>query len=204
MTLSLTFVSITIGLIFAMLLALMRMSKKKILDSLAWLYIWVIRGTPLFLQILIVYFAVPIMYKDATGGIIIRMPVFTSGVIALSMNTAAYSAEIFRAAIESIDRGQHEAAQALGMNKTQAMLKVIIPQTFKRLVPPLCNEFTVILKDSSLVSAIGAFELVKTAKQFAASGAWKFYFIAGGVYLLLTTLATVIFDKLEKYAGRYE
>ncbi len=203
-TLQLTFISIIIGFILAFFVAIMRMSKNKILKGISWLYVWVIRGTPMFLQILIAYFAVPIMYRNATGQVLAGWTAFPAGVAALSLNTAAYTSEVIRSGIESIDKGQWEAAQALGMTKAQAMMKVIAPQTLKRLIPPFANELTTIMKDTSLVSIIGITELVKVSKGFAASGAIRFYFICGAIFLFMTTFTTVIFDKIEKIAGKYE
>jgi polar amino acid transport system permease protein len=122
----------------------------------------------------------------------------------LTLNTGAYLAEIFRAGIESIDKGQMEAAKALGLSYTQAMLKVIIPQTIKRLIPPYSNEFTMILKDSSLVSVIGLAELYRKASIMSFGSAdWKYLFYAAGVYLFLTTISTFIFSKLEKIYSIY-
>jgi polar amino acid transport system permease protein len=106
--------------------------------------------------------------------------------------------------ILSIDKGQMEAAKALGMTYSQAMLKIIIPQTYRRVIPPFANEFIMILKDTSLVIVIGLAELTRVSKMFASTGEWKFYFIAGGIYLFLTTFFTLIFDKMEKTAAKYE
>ncbi len=203
-TLQLTFLSIIIGFILAFFVAVMRMSKNRILKGISWLYVWVIRGTPMFLQILIAYFAVPIIYRNATGQVLANWSAFGAGVGALSLNTAAYTSEVIRSGIESIDKGQWEAAQALGMTKAQAMIKVIAPQTLKRLIPPFSNELTTIMKDTSLISSIGITELVKTSKGFAASGAIRFYFICGAIFLFMTTFTTVLFDKIEKIAGKYE
>ena len=202
-TLELTLVSIAIGIVLAFIIAFLRMSKNKALKGLGWAYIWIFRGTPLLLQIMVIYFAIPIMFREAFGNTLL-MPMFTAAVLAFTLNTAAYIAEIIRAGIESIDIGQMEAAKALGMSYSQAMIKVIIPQTFIRLLPPFSNEFIMILKDTSLISVIGMAELMKVSRQFAANGDWGFYFYAGAIYLFLTTIFSVGFDKLEKFAGRYE
>ena len=203
MTVALTVLSILFGIIFALLLAFMRMGKKKLTKGISWTYVWIVRGTPLYLQIIIVHFMIPIIYKSITGNTI-RFNMFVSGVVSLTLNTSAYVSEIIRAAIESIDKGQMEAAQALGMSRGTAMFKVIIPQSIKRIIPPFANEFTMILKDSSLVATIGFTELSKVARSYAASGNYWFLFYAAGIYLILTTLSSVLFDKIEKYAGRYE
>ena len=202
-TLALTLLSMLIGTVFAMVLALGRISKNKIVNKLTWIYVWIFRGTPLLLQILIVFLAVPMMaveFFDMT----IRYSPFVAAIIALTLNTAAYLAEIFRAGILSIDKGQMEACKALGLNNRQAMLRVIIPQTISRVIPPYSNEFIMILKDSSLVSAIGMSELYKVTKEMSsASGDWRVLFIAAAVYLFLTTISTFLFSRIEKFYSAY-
>lgn len=203
MTLELTLISMFIGTLLGLLLALGRMSKIKILNKSIWVYIWFFRGTPLLLQIMMVYFGIPLIMIDIFGSPL-YIPAFIAGCIALILNTGAYLAEIFRAGIESIDKGQMEAAKALGMSYKQAMIKVIIPQTIKRLIPPYSNEFTMILKDSSLVSVIGLTELYRQAYQLAnGTGDWIYLFYAAGVYLFLTTISTLIFGRLEKKYSVY-
>jgi polar amino acid transport system permease protein len=201
-TMALTIASIAIGVSFALVLAFMRMSKNGALRGVAWAYIWIFRGTPLLLQIFAVNMMFPILIRSIFG-VTLKMDLFASGVAALALNTAAYCAEIIRSGIESIDKGQLEASQALGMGRGLAMRKVIIPQTFKRIIPPFSNEFTMILKDSSLVSAIGYTEMLRVARNFANSGAYEYFLLAAGIYLALTTISSVIFDRLEAYCGRY-
>lgn len=201
-TLQLTFVSIVIGIALALLITFGSLSKNKIAKGLSWIYVWVFRGTPLLLQIMIVYFAIPLMIIEITGKPFNFAP-FIAAVIALTLNTAAYNSEIMRAGIQSIDKGQMEAAKALGMNYMQSMFKVIIPQTVSRIIPPFSNEFIMILKDTSLVSTIGMFDLMRVSRQFASSGDWRYYFVAGIVYLLLTSVSIVIFQYLEKKASVY-
>lgn len=202
-TLELTFVSILGGTIIGLLLSFGRMSKNKIVNKIAWAYVWVMRGTPLLLQIMIVYFGIALIGLDLTGTPW-TMPPFVAACLALTLNSGAYLSEIFRAGIESIDKGQMEASKALGMSHWQAMIKVIIPQTVKRLIPPYSNEFTMLLKESSLVSAIGITELYRSAYQMAnGTGDWKFLFYAAGVYLFLTTISAYIFNRLEKKYSVY-
>jgi polar amino acid transport system permease protein len=203
LTLELTLLSMFAGTILGLILSFGKMSKVKIVNKITWVYIWFFRGTPLLLQIMIVYFGIALIGLDLTGSPW-TMPPFVAGCLALTLNTGAYLAEIFRAGIESIDKGQMEASKALGMSHSQAMRKVIIPQTIKRLIPPYSNEFTMILKDSSLVSAIGITELYRSAYQMAnGSGDWKFLFYAAGVYLFLTSISTYIFGRLEKKYSVY-
>lgn len=201
-TIELTLISIVLGMILALVIAFMSIGRNKILKGIAWVYTWVFRGTPLLLQIMVVYFAIPLMVKQMVGSPLNFEP-FTAAIIALTLNTAAYTSEIFRAGIQSIDKGQMEAAKALGMTYSQAMFKVIIPQTVSRVIPPFANEFIMILKDTSLVSTIGMADLMRVSKQFAASGDWSYYFVAGGIYLVLTSVCIVLFQRLEKKTSRY-
>ncbi|MEX1377987.1 MAG: amino acid ABC transporter permease [Eubacteriales bacterium] len=202
-TLELTLLSMVLGTMLGLLISLGRIARSKIVKGITWVYVWVFRGTPLLLQIIIVYIAVPLIYRDITGDIL-RLPAFMSAIIALTLNTAAYLAEIFRAGIQSIDKGQMEASKALGMSYSQAMFKVIIPQSISRIIPPYSNEFIMILKDTSLVSAIGISELYREASRMASGAAdWRFLFIAAGVYLFLTTISTYLFQKLEDRTTRY-
>ncbi len=201
-TLQLTFVSMILGVIVALFFAFMSMSKNKVLKGIAWVYTWIFRGTPLLLQIMIAYFAIPLVAVELTGSPINLTP-FVSAVIAFTLNTGAYTSEIIRAGIQSIDKGQMEAAKALGMTYWQGMFKVIIPQTIARIIPPFSNEFIMILKDTSLVSTIGMWDLMRVSKQFASSGDWTFYFYAGGIYLVLTSISILIFQYIEKKSSMY-
>jgi polar amino acid transport system permease protein len=195
-TIELTVIAIIFGMILGLFFALGRISRNKIFNVISWIYIWIFRGTPLLLQILVIYMGLP------TIGI--ELSQFPSAIIALSLNSAAYLAEIIRSAIQSIDKGQMEAAKALGMSYYQAMFKVIIPQSYRRMIPPVGNEAIMLLKDSSLVSSIGMTELLRTAKVMAAGGDVKFYGIAAVIYLALTTIFTLVFQKLEKKYSLYE
>ena len=199
LTLELTVVSVVFGMIFGLFLALGRLSKNAVVDKICWTYIWLFRGTPLLLQIFFIYYAMPMIYKPFT---LAQMP---AAFIALSLNSAAYLAEIIRAAIQSIDKGQMEAAKALGMSYGQAMKRIIVPQSYRRLIPPVGNEFIALLKDSALVSVIGMTELMRTTSvQANSTGDASFYIPAAIIYLALTTLFTYVFDKLEKKYSIYE
>lgn len=203
-TLEIAVVAIIFGAIFGIIVALGRISKNKIANGLSWFYIWFFRGTPLLLQLFMIFYAVPIIYLNATGKTFQIDPMICA-FITFSLNSTAYLAEIIRSAIESIDHGQMEAAKALGMNYHQAMMKIIIPQTFKRLVAPIGNELIMLLKDTSLVSTIALFDLLRTVKTMAsATGNWIYYVYAAVVYLFLTTILQVLFDKLEMKFGIYE
>jgi polar amino acid transport system permease protein len=198
-TFQLTLVSVFFGLILGLFLALGRLSKNWLIDRFCWLYIWLFRGTPLLMQIFFVYYALPMIYKPFT---LDQMP---SAYVALALNSAAYLAEIIRAAIQSIDKGQMEAAKALGMSYAQAMRKIIVPQSYRRLIPPVGNEFIMLLKDSALVSAIGMGELMRATVQISnATGNAMIYIPSAVLYLAMTTVFTYIFEKLEKKYSVYE
>lgn len=192
MTAKLAFLSLFLGLPIGLFLSLARVQSSRLLSVPAAFYVEVIRGTPLLVQILFIYFVLPLFG--------IHLPAFTSGVIALTINSAAYISEIFRAGILSIDAGQMEAARALGMSYAQAMRRIILPQTFRRVVPPLTNEGIALLKDSSLVSVIGLTELARTGQELASRYAapltiWP---IVALCYLLLTFPLTRVAEYLER------
>lgn len=192
LTARLAFLSLALGLPIGLLLALARVQSLRLLAAPAAVYVEVMRGTPLLVQILFIYFVLPIFG--------IHLPAFTSGVIALTLNCAAYISEIFRAGIISIDVGQMEAARSLGMSYAQAMKRIILPQTFRRVVPPLTNEGIALLKDSSLVSVIGLTELARTGQELASRYAapltiWP---VVAIFYLLLTFPLTRVAEYLER------
>lgn len=199
LTIELTILSVFFGLILGLFLALGRLAKNKAVDRLCWIYIWLFRGTPLLMQIFFIYYALPLINNKLT------MPQFPAALIALSLNSAAYLAEIIRAAIQSIDKGQMEAAKALGMGYGQAMRRVIIPQSYRRLIPPVGNEFIMLLKDSSLVSIIGMTELMRITSQISnKTGNAAIYIPAAVLYLIMTSIFTYVFEKLEKKYSIYE
>ena len=192
MTAVLAAIGLLLGLPIGLTLALARVQTARILSLPAAVYVEVVRGTPLLVQILFIYFVLP-----AFG---VNLPAFTSGIIALTLNSAAYLAEIFRAGIESIEAGQMEAARSLGMTYAQAMRRVILPQTFRRVLPPLTNEGIALLKDSSLVSVIGLTELARTGQELASRYAapltiWPMVAL---LYLLLTFPLTRVAQQLER------
>lgn len=150
-TVIITAMSVFFGTVIGLFLGLGRLSKKKFFSIPSSIYVDSIRGTPLLVQILIIYFGIPNLYNMITGDRF-TMNVFVAAVLACSINSGAYVAEIFRAGIQSIDKGQMEAARSLGMTHRQAMRYIILPQAFRRIIPPLGNEFIVLLKDTSLLS----------------------------------------------------
>ncbi|GFO54872.1 amino acid ABC transporter permease [Geomonas sp. Red276] len=180
-----------------LLIALGRISTFRPVSALCWFIIWFFRGTPLLLQLFFIYYGLP-----SLG---ITLPPATAAIIGLGLNYSAYLGEIIRGGIQSIDHGQMEAAKAIGMTYRQAMRRVIIPQTYKRLMPPIGNEFIALIKDTALVSTIAMVELMRSADQL-----FNTYFnvtalvLAALVYLAFTTLFTFIFEKIEYRAGIYE
>ena len=175
---------------FGLLLALMRMARFRLFRGLATAYVNIVRGTPLFLQIYIAFFGLPL------AGI--KIPEFLLGVIVLSMNSSAYLCEIFRAGIQSISKGQFEAARSLGMNGAQTMLFVIIPQTVRRVIPTMTSEFILLYKDTSMLAAVGFMEVVMYAKTIVAStGSITPYIVAACFYLVITLPLAKLVGKLE-------
>jgi glutamine transport system permease protein len=196
-TLELTFLSVILGTVLGLILGLGRLSKNPILRWPSLLYITFFRGTPLFVQILLIHFALlPTLFGHG-------MDPFISGVVALTLNSGAYIAEIFRAGIQSIDRGQMEAARSIGMTYAQAMWNVIIPQAFRRMLPPLGNEAIALSKDSSLLAAISGGELAYQAKTMfgATTLTWESFLTAALIYLCITLILAQIVSLLEKKYG---
>ena len=192
-TLKLTVMSGMIGFILGMMIALMRISRFAPLRWLALSYITLFRGTPLLLQILFIYFAVPTLVN-------ITLDSFPAGILALSLNAAAYLAEIFRAGILSIPKGQTEAAMALGLSYDQTMFKIIIPQTYRRIIPPVVNEFSALTKDTSLVSVISLAELLYVTQRIGAKylRPWEVYIWAALGYLIIVLLLSYVAARLER------
>ena len=156
-TVRLTLITMATSLMFGLIVALFRVSKNKFPRVISKVYVDVFRGTPLLVQIIIIFYALPDL------GIMFDR--FSAGIVALTLNNGAYVAEIFRAGIESLPKGQMEAARSLGLTLIQAMIKVIIPQAFKSVLPALTNSIVALLKDTSLVSVIGVEELLKQGRQ---------------------------------------
>ncbi len=191
--------ALVIGLVLGTVLAAMRLSKNKILNTISYLYIQIIRGTPMLLQILAVFFAYPVIYTTITGGRITMNPVIV-GIVAIGFNSGAYSAELIRSGIEGIDKGQWEAARSIGLNYKETMRYIILPQAFRRLIPPFVSEFVMLIKDSSLIFAIGGLELLGRSKVISAN---TYSYIlplifASFIYLVLTSVVAYFANKLER------
>ncbi|MAC45403.1 amino acid ABC transporter permease [Oceanospirillum beijerinckii] len=190
-TIEISLYSLVIALVLGLLVGLMRISANPALRNLAILYIEVIRGTPLLVQIFIMYFFF---------GTVLDLERFTAGVIALSVFTAAYVAEIVRSGIQSIPVGQMEAARSLGMSYPKAMIYIILPQAFKRTLPPLAGQFINLIKDSSLVSVISITDLTKAGREVVSGSFAPFevWFTVALLYLVLTSALSWAIQRLEK------
>lgn len=197
-TLKLTFISGILGLILGMFLALLRISQFRILNWLSILYITLFRGTPLLLQILFIYFALPTILEAYQ--ISMMLDSFSAGILALTLNCAAYLAEIFRAGILSIHKGQNEAARALGLSRHQTMYKIIIPQTYRRIIPPIVNELSALTKETSLVSVISLAELLYMTQRLGSKylRVWEVYVWAALGYLIIVMVLSFIASRIEK------
>ena len=185
--------SLPLGLVFT----LGSISRVPPLRWLARGYIWVFRGTPLMLQLFFIYYGLPFI-----GLTFDRFP---AAVLTFVLNYAAYFAEIYRAGIQSFDRGQHEAAKTLGFTPWQTMRFIIIPQTISRVIPPVCNETITLVKDTALVTAIGVGELLKAAQGAVIRDVnVTAYALAALIYLLFTFVLTVVYERLEKRFSRHQ
>ena len=187
------------GSVLGLLAAMARMGKNKIARAIANVYVEVIRGTPMMLQILLLYLGGPVITRTLFHYVFTPNPILV-GTIAIAINSGAYSTELFRSAIQSVDKGQWEAAQTIGLSHRQTLQEIILPQAFKRILPPYINEFIVLIKDSSLLSTIGAAELLQRADVLGA----KFYnyllplLFATVAYLVMTLTISYFARRLER------
>ncbi len=212
LTITLTTLTVLFGVLLGTLLALGKISKKKILSKLSGAYIFFFRGTPLLIQIFVVYFTVPGIFGFAWRDLFnvndaeaVYKGAFIAALIAFALNSGAYCAEIVRSAIQSIDKGQFEAAKALGMSYGQTMTRIIIPQSIRRMIPNVSNEFIMVLKDASLVFAISLMDITTVSKNIMTSeGSYLVFIPALVIYLVITAFFGFIFDKIEKKFSVYE
>ena len=168
------------------------MSKFTPLRALVKGFVWIIRGTPLMLQLIIIFYGPGLMFG------LPAMPRFTATIIAFSINYACYFSEIYRGGIESISNGQYEAGQVLGMTKQQIFFKIILLQVIKRILAPISNEVITLVKDTSLARIIGIYEIIWAGESFIKKGLIWPLFYTGAFYLIFSGLLTILFNKLEK------
>ncbi|MCY6960590.1 amino acid ABC transporter permease [Clostridium brassicae] len=197
MTIELTVISVILGSVIGIFISLLKLSHFKVISKIASFYTWLLRGTPMLLQLFAFYYGLPFVG--------VELDPMQAAIIGLSLNSGAYMAEIIRGGIISIDKGQFEACKALGFTYMQTMKRVILPQTFKNIIPAVGNEFITMLKDTSLVSVIAMTELMRTAQlQLSATARpVEALFITGVLYLLMTTIFTTIFGGFEKKLSVY-
>lgn len=196
-TIPLSILSFALALIFALLLALAGLSPKAWLRLPARFYIWIVRGTPILVQLFIIFYGLP------SFGIV--LPAFPTVVIALTISEAAYSSEIMRSAIKSLPQGQWKAGYALGMTPYQVLRRVVLPQAARISVPPLGSQFISLFKTSSLAALVTIPDLFGVAKQIAATTfePMLLYIIAAGYYLAICSVLTLVQHRLERKFGKY-
>jgi len=195
-TLEIFFVTLILSLPIGMLAALGRLSSLKIISRIVEFYIWIMRGTPLMLQLLFVYFALPMIG--------IRLPDIAAALLAFTLNYAAYFAEIFRAGIQAVPKGQYEAAKTLGMSYPQTMRRIILPQVIRIVLPPVSNETINLVKDTSLVYILAMNDLLRVARTIVQREFDMTPFLFAAIfYLAMTFVLTWGFKKLEEHYGKY-
>ena len=197
-TLTIFFATLIFSIPLGMVIALLRMSKRRVISMPVSLYILVMRGTPLMLQLFAIYFALPMFFG-------LNLDRMTATILAFALNYAAYFAEIFRGGMMSIPVGQHEACQVLGMTKVQAFWHVVLPQVVKRVLLPVSNEVITLVKDTSLANIIAVSELFRAAKNEASrTASVEPLFVAGLFYLAMNGIVTLVFSYLTKKMDYYK
>jgi polar amino acid transport system permease protein len=191
-TLTLFFITLALAVPLGLVLALARISKWPLLSNLVNGYIWLMRGTPLMLQMLFIYFALP--FVPVVG---VRLPDFPAAVVAFALNYAAYFAEIFRAGIQSVDRGQYEGSKVLGMTYLQTLRRIVLP--------PMSNETITLVKDTSLIYVLALNDILRTARGIVQRDFTTTPFlVAAAFYLLMTLVLTWFFQHMEKRYAKYD
>ena len=197
-TLTIFFLTLVFSIPLGMILALLRMNKRRIINMPVALYILIMRGTPLMLQIFAIYFAIPMLLHQ-------NLDRMSATILAFSLNYAAYFAEIFRGGMMSIPVGQHEACQVLGFTKMQAFFHVVLPQVCKRVLLPVSNEVITLVKDTSLANIIAVSELFRAAKNEASrTASVEPLFVAGLFYLAMNGVVTLVFSYLTRRMDYYK
>ncbi len=215
LTLVLTVVSMLVSTVLGVLLAVMRLSRNPVMNAFAWLYIWVFRGTPLLIQV-VFWGYLGLLYSQISLGVPFTdftvfsvdtntlVPAFTAGLLAMTLNQAAYSAEIIRGGMLSVDSGQHEAASSLGMSPAYTLFRVVLPQAMRVIIPPMGNETISMLKNTSLLSVIAVLELYTVATQISSQNLRQveLLVVVSCWYLFLTSVLSVPQYYLERHYGR--
>ena len=195
-TLEISFFALLLGMIFGVTGALCRLSKNRLLNSIAFFYVWIIRGTPVMVQLFILYFGLPQLG--------VKMSSMSAGVLGLAINTGAYITEIIRAGIQVVDRGQFEAALSLGMKYRQVMVRIVGPQAIKFCIPPLVSQFIMTLKNSSIASLVTITELLRTGEQliYTTFRSFEVYTVVAVLYLIMNSFFMIIASQMEKRMER--
>ena len=198
-TLSLFFIVIILSVPGGLLLALLRLSTNRVVTTIVAAYVYVMRGTPLMLQILLIYYGLPFMIDG------FELTDMTAAVLSFVLNYIAYLCEIFRSGIQSIPKGQYEGAKVLGFTYVQTMYKIILPQVIKRVLPPLANETITLLKDTSLVYVLAMNDILRITRSIVQRDFDITAFIVAGVfYLAMTFMLTKLYQYLERRMAIYE
>ncbi|CAB3632937.1 MAG: amino acid ABC transporter permease [Achromobacter pulmonis] len=199
-TLTLFFITLALAVPLGLVLALLRISKWGFVSQLVNGYIWLMRGTPLMLQMLFIYFALP--FVPVVG---VRLPDFPAAVVAFALNYAAYFAEIFRAGIQAVDRGQYEGSKVLGMTYLQTLRRIVLPQMVQRVLPPMSNETITLVKDTSLIYVLALNDILRTARGIVQRDFTTTPFlVAAAFYLIMTLVLTWFFQRMEKRYAKYD
>lgn len=200
-TLEIFGVTLLLAIPLGFLVSLLRISRVKAVQWITAAYIWILRGTPLMLQLFFVYYGLPYI---SVFGMKLAFDPLPATLIAFVLNYSAYFAEIFRSGIESIDKGQYEGAKALGLSSWQTMRTIIVPQMVRVVLPPVSNETITLVKDTALASTLALVEMMRAAQLKVSATASAVPFLGAAVfYLLLTLVLTIIFSRLEKAVCKY-
>lgn len=193
LTIKIAFFAIILAIALGLVFGLMNISKFKILKAISTIYIYIVRGTPLMIQAMFVYFGL----GQALG---VRFDPVLAGIVILGGNAGAYLSEIFRSGIEAVDKGQMEAARSLGLSQSMAMKKVILPQAIKIMIPSLMNQFIIAIKDTSILSVISIRELMQSGQIIVGTTyrAFEIYSVVAIMYLILITILTLISKEVER------
>jgi len=192
MTIEFAVLSLILGTVFGIIAGLMRISKNPVLSRIAFLYVWIIRGTPLLVQLYLLYFGLP--------QIGLKLEPWTAGVLGMGFNTGAYISEVVRSGILAIDKGQMEAGLSLGMTPWLVMRRIIAPQAARISIPPMVNQFIITLKNSSLVSLLTITELMRTGEQIIQTHfrSFEVYTVVAVIYLAMNSVLMVVAHRLER------
>lgn len=205
MSLAIALIAVIGGIIIGTFIAILKLSKNRLLKLIGNIYVEVVRGTPMLLQILFFYLGIPVLYQLLFSDNL-RVNIYACGILAMALNSGAYCAELIRSGIEGIDKGQREAGLTLNLSEKTIMTKIILPQAIRRIIPPLVSEFITLIKDSSLLGTIGVMELLNRAKIIGTN--YYNYLIpllvASAFYLVMTLFISYLSRILERSLAVYD